>query len=128
VLGLLNAMFIAFFKVPIFIATLCSGVIYKGIMLEFIGNIYVTPTYMPDAALEFSKTHVFGGMHISVFIMIGLFILTFVLLRYTVTGRGVFALGGAPISASRIGYNVNRLNIAIYTYSGIMRLFLAVLV
>lgn len=119
-LGLLNALFIAFFRIPIFIATLCSGVIYKGIMLEYIGNIYVTPANMPDSALAFSKATVWGGLHISVFIMIGLLLLTYVLLRYTTMGRGVYALGGAPVSASRIGFKVNRLNIGIYSYAGIM--------
>lgn len=120
ILGLLNALFITYFKIPIFIATLCSGVIYKGIMLENIGNIYVTPTNMPDSTLAFSKASVFGGMHISVFIMIGLLLLTYVLLRYSTIGRGVYALGGAPISALRMGYNVNRLNIGIYSYAGVM--------
>ena len=120
VLGLLNALFIAYFKIPIFIATLCSGVIYKGVMLEYIGNIYVTPANMPESALDFSKVTFFGGMHISVFIMIGLLLLTYVLLKYTTMGRGVYALGGAPISASRMGFNVNRLNIGIYSYAGIM--------
>jgi len=119
-LGFLNSLFIAYFKIPIFIATLCSGVIYKGIMLEFIGNIYVTPSDMPKSALDFSRSTVFGGLHISVFILFALLILTHLLLRYTTAGRGVFALGGAPISAERIGFNVKRLNISIYTYAGIM--------
>jgi simple sugar transport system permease protein len=120
VLGLLNALFIAYFKIPIFIATLCSGVIYKGFMLEYIGNIYVTPANMPDSTLEFSKASVFGGMHISVFIMVGLLLLTYVILKYTTIGRGVYALGGAPVSASRMGFNVKRLNIGIYSYAGVM--------
>jgi len=119
-LGFLNSLFIAFFKIPIFIATLCSGVIYKGIMLEFIGNIYVTPTDMPTSVLAFSKSTVFGGLHISVFLLFGLLLITFLLLRYTTIGRGVFALGGAPVSAQRIGFNVRQLNISIYTYAGIM--------
>jgi simple sugar transport system permease protein len=34
-LGFLNSLFIAFFKIPIFIATLCSGVIYKGLLVIY---------------------------------------------------------------------------------------------
>lgn len=120
VLGLINCIFIAFLKIPIFIATLCLGAIYNGIMLEFIGNIYITPAQMPKSALEFSRIDVFGGLHISVLIMIGLLILTYILLRYTTVGRGLYALGGAPISASRVGYNVKRLNISTYLYAGVM--------
>lgn len=119
-LGFLNALFISLFKIPIFIATLCTGAIYKGVMLEFIGNIYITPAKMPQAALDFSRLTVFGGLHVSVFILLGLLLVTFLLLRYTMAGRGVYALGGAPESTSRIGYNVNRLNFSIYIYAGIM--------
>jgi simple sugar transport system permease protein len=75
---------------------------------------------MPTSVLAFSKSTVFGGLHISVFLLFGLLLITFLLLRYTTIGRGVFALGGAPVSAQRIGFNVRQLNISIYTYAGIM--------
>ena len=120
VLGLLNGLFIAFFKIPIFIATLCTGVIFKGIMLEFIGNIYITPAQMPQSGLDFSRSTVFGGLHSSVFILIGLLVVAHVLLKYTIFGRGVFASGGAPESAARIGYNIKRLNFRLFVYAGIM--------
>ncbi len=119
-LGLVNALFISIFKIPIFIATLALGVIYKAVMLEFIGNIYITPAEMPQSALDFSRTYVFGGLHVSVLIMLGVILLTFFILRFTVIGRGVYALGGAPESAERIGYNMNRLKFSIYIYAGIM--------
>jgi len=119
-LGLLNGLIITFFKIPIFIATLCTGAIFKGIMLEFIGNIYITPAQMPQSALDFSRSAVFGGLHISVFIMIGLFVLTYILLKYTIIGRGVFASGGALESAARIGYNIKRLNFSLFIFAGAM--------
>ena len=119
-LGLCNAMLIAFLKIPIFIATLCAGVIYRGIMFQFIGHIYVTPANMPPGAMAFAGNTILGGLHVSVFILISLLLLAHLLLRYTVVGRGVFAMGGALISAQRIGYNVKRLNIMLYTFAGAM--------
>jgi len=119
-LGLVNALFIGIFKVPIFIVTLAMGVIYKAIMLEFIGNIYITPAQMPQSALDFSRTYVFGGLHISVLIMFALLILAFILLRFTITGRGVYALGGAAESAQRIGYSLRKLKFSIYIFAGII--------
>ena len=119
-LGLVNALFISIFKIPIFIVTLAMGVVYKAIMLEFIGNIYITPAKMPQSALDFSRTYVLGGLHISVLIMFALLILTHVLLRYTMLGRGVYALGGSPESAQRIGYNLRRLKFSIYIFAGII--------
>jgi len=119
-LGLVNALFISIFKIPIFIATLALGVIYKALMLEFIGNIYITPAQMPQSALDFSRVTVLDGLHISVLIMFGLMLVTFILLRYTMIGRGVYALGGAPESAERIGFNRRKMDFMIYIYSGIM--------
>jgi simple sugar transport system permease protein len=119
-LGLVNALFISIFNIPIFIATLALGVIYKAIMLEFIGNIYITPAQMPQSALDFSRTYVLGGLHVSVLIMFAVIFLTFFILRFTVIGRGVYALGGAPESAQRIGFNLRRLKFSIYVYAGIM--------
>jgi len=119
-LGLVNALFISIFKIPIFITTLATGVIYKAIMLEFIGNIYITPAEMPQSALDFSRTYVFGGLHISVLIMFALLLVSFILMRYTIIGRGVYALGGDPESAERIGYNLRRQKFITYIYTGIM--------
>jgi len=119
-LGLVNALFISVFKIPIFITTLATGVIYKAIMLEFIGNIYITPAEMPQSALDFSRTYVFGGLHISVLIMFALLLVSFILMRYTIIGRGVYALGGDPESAERIGYHLRRQKFITYIYTGIM--------
>jgi len=119
-LGLVNALFISIFKIPIFIATLATGVIYKAVMLEFIGNIYITPAQMPQSALDFSRAYVLGGFHVSVLIMFALLIVTFLLMRFTIIGHGVYALGGAPESAQRIGFSLRKLKFSIYIYSGIM--------
>ena len=120
ILGFLNSVFIAFFKLPIFVATLGLGVIYRGVMLQFIGHIYVTPANMPSSALALADNVILGGLHITVFLLIGLMILAHILLRYTMVGRGIYAVGGSLASAHRAGYNVKRLNILLYTFAGAM--------
>lgn len=119
-LGLLNGLFIAFFKVPIFIATLCTSAIFKGILLEFIGNIYITPAEMPQSVLDFFRSTIFGGLHISALIMVALMVFSYFLLRYTVIGRGVFAVGGDIESAERIGYNTKRVNFSMFAFTGVL--------
>ena len=120
VLGLVNGLFISIFNVPVFFATLATSAIYKGVMLEYIGNIYITPAQMPQSTLDFSRTYVLGGLHISVLLLLTLIILSNIILRYTILGRGVYALGGAPESAQRIGYKLNRLKLSIYAYAGML--------
>lgn len=120
VLGLVNGLFVSFFNIPVFFATLATATIYKAIMLEFIGNIYITPAQMPQAALDFSRVYVFGGLHISVLLMFALLIISHLIMRYSIIGRGVYALGGAPESAARIGFSMNKVKLSLYFYSGMM--------
>lgn len=84
---------------------------------------------MPVCTIEFSKTYWFNmvdatgasyGLHFSVFIMLGIMILTHLILGHTIIGRGVYALGGDSASAQRIGYNLTRIRMFIYGYAGLL--------
>jgi len=99
---------------------LSTGVIFKGFMLQFVGNIYITPTHLPESAIWFSKFFIFGGLHISVFVMIGVLIVTHCIMRFTLTGRSIYALGGDATAAGRVGINIKRLNVFIYVFAGVL--------
>ena len=58
------------------------------------------------------------GLHFSVFIMLAVMVITHLVMRHTIVGRGIYALGGDMNSASRIGYNVKRLRLFLYGYAG----------
>ena len=126
-LGMCNAFLVNTFEMPIFIATLSFATTIRGLMLAFVGNEYIPSTDMPPAAIAFSKMYCFNttdasgstfGLHFSVFIMLGVMVLTHLIMRYTIIGRGVYALGGDMTSASRIGYNIRRLRRFLYGYAG----------
>ena len=129
VFGLLNAFLVNKFKMPVFIATLAVSTTIRGLMLQFVGNEYVASSEMPEAAIEFSKTYWFMttdasgstyGLHFSVFITLAVMIATALLLRYTIIGRGVYALGGDEVSTTRIGFNVKNLRRFIFGYAGML--------
>jgi simple sugar transport system permease protein len=44
----------------------------------------------------------------------------FLLLRYTMLGRGIYALGGAREAAERAGFNVSRIQYFIYGFVGLL--------
>ncbi|NMD37981.1 MAG: ABC transporter permease, partial [Christensenellaceae bacterium] len=48
----------------------------------------------------------------------GVMFITYILMRHTVVGRGIYALGGDLTSATRIGYNIKRLRMFLYGYAG----------
>ena len=127
--GFLNAFLVNKFDIPIFIVTLSVATIIRGLMLAFVGNEYVASTSMPDSTIAFSKTYWFTqtdetgstfGLHFSVFIMLGIMILTHLILNYTMIGRGVCALGGDRVSAQRIGYDLTKVRLFIYGYAGLL--------
>ena len=126
-LGMCNAFLVNTFEMPIFIATLSFATTVRGLMLAFVGNEYIPSPDMPPALIEFSKMYCFNttdatgstfGLHLSVFIMLGVMIITHLIMRYTIIGRGVYALGGDMTSATRIGYNIKRLRRFLYGYAG----------
>lgn len=127
--GFCNAYLVNKFEIPIFIATLSLATTIRGLMLNFVGNDYIPSPQMPASTIDFSKTYVFNtvdasgstyGLHISVFIMLGIMIFTHLILNYTVLGRGVYALGGDTTSAKRVGYNITRVRLFIYGYAGLL--------
>ena len=47
-------------------------------------------------------------------------LITSFILKYTLIGRGIYAVGGSESSAIRVGYNVNKIIVFIYVFSGLM--------
>jgi simple sugar transport system permease protein len=123
VLGALNALAIAGLRLPTLIATLGTQGIIRGAMLAFVGS-KVIPQYPPglDAlsttylvtAVDQFQTRLSVLIIPSILICIGVSLF----LRYTLIGRGIFALGGDPEAARRAGFQVFGLRVFIYLLAG----------
>jgi simple sugar transport system permease protein len=123
ILGSFNAMLVSRFKVPVFIATLSSANIFMGVMFRFIGSEYIFPEQMPVEMIDFSNTVFFKtasgvGLHVSVIVAAAVMVLVHFIMKYTLMGRSVYALGGDIASAERIGFNLNRVRLFIYMLAG----------
>ena len=84
---------------------------------------------MPSWFREFSQVRVLTftnaagrdfGLSIITAIWFVLLLLAWVILRYTMIGRGIYALGGNPVSAQRVGFNITRLQLFVYSFMGLM--------
>ncbi len=125
-LGLINAFFIAQFKLPTLIVTLGTLSMFQGFLLFAIGNQIIRD--VPPAMTAFARATVVqisqirgtANLHPSVFLLIIVAILVWFLLRYTMLGRGIYALGGAPEAAERAGFNVIRIKYFIYGFVGLL--------
>ncbi|MEM7130797.1 MAG: ABC transporter permease [Chloroflexota bacterium] len=125
-LGLINAFFIARFKLPTLIVTLGTLSMFHGFLLFAIGNQIIRD--IPPSMTAFARTSLItvplergvANLHPAIFIMFALAIVVWLLLDYTMLGRGVYALGGAREAAERAGFNVVRIEYFIYGFVGLL--------
>jgi len=125
ILGMFNAVIVHSFKIHSIIATIATLNIYYGLLTVFSGGkwIYSLPTWFREFAQVrvFTLTKSTGGQYglsIITVIWVALLILAWLLLRYTIVGRGIYALGGNAVSAERVGFNILRLQLFVYGFMG----------
>ncbi|MCU6735694.1 ABC transporter permease [Diplocloster agilis] len=124
-LGAVNGVLIAFFEFPPLIVTLATQSIYYGIQYTFFGSKRLT--FLPEYINEFSKAGLFtvideNGMSyvfpVYFLVLVAVLLITFFVLKFTIAGRGIYAVGGSAGSAVRVGFNVKLLQILVYGTAG----------
>jgi simple sugar transport system permease protein len=129
-LGLANALLIYHFKIPTVIATIATMNVFYGILIMATGGkwIYTLPGWFSsfEEIRLFTFVNASGGKYgLSMVIVIwfAVLIITSFILRHTVTGRGIYAMGSCGSDhgpVERAGYNVFKIHIFIYTYMGLL--------
>lgn len=124
-LGAINALVIYFFNIHSIIATIATLNIYYGLLIVFSGGkwIYALPQWFREFAeiRVLTLTNADGiayGLSIITVIWFALLALAWVILRYMRIGRGIYAMGGNPSSARRVGFNIFRLQLFVYSFMG----------
>lgn len=124
-LGFFNALFISLLHLPTLIVTLGTAALFRGLLLAFIGTTIVNS--LPQGMVSFSKLALLqrtleqgqtAGLSLSVVIFAGIALCAWWGLRYTMPGRGIYAMGGNTEVAQRSGFNVTRLRFLIYGLVG----------
>ena len=125
--GLINGLLIAKLKIPPIVTTLGTMSIINGVMLYYTNGAWIND--IPQSFIDFGKITLFNvpdgqggtiGIPIQILFLIGAALITWVILKYSIIGRGIYAMGGNPISAERIGYSLDKINIFLYSYVGFM--------
>lgn len=117
VVGLVNGLIITKFKIAPIVATLGMMTIINGSVLWYTGGAWINN--LPDKFKGFGHFKLIGiPSQILIFIIAG--IVTALILKYTLIGRGIYAVGGSESSAVRVGYNVDKILIFTYAFSGMM--------
>jgi len=129
ILGFLNGLLIAKLRIHAIVVTLGTMSIIYGAMFYITGGEWVTQERIPQNFQQFGRT-VFGhiptvnggatGLPIQFLFVLLAVAVTWALLRFTMFGRSVFAIGGSRISAERAGFRIDRTVILVYLFEGIL--------
>ncbi|GAA4724595.1 ABC transporter permease [Nocardioides endophyticus] len=117
VLGLVNGVLVAFFKVPALVITLGTLYIYRGIFLSWAGSDRINAGDMPKDFLELGTKQI---LTIPVLTIVGLVVLAAVG-YYVYTARGgreLYAIGSDPDAAVLYGLPVRRRIIGAFVLCG----------
>jgi inositol transport system permease protein len=114
--NILNGLMVTKFKTPPFIATLAMMTMARGAALMYTNgqNIYQIGDYV-----VFGQGKVFGISTPIVF-MVALLIVTWYILRHTVFGRSIYAIGGNEEAANASGINVDSVKMKAFIINGIL--------
>jgi ribose transport system permease protein len=115
-LGLINGAFIAFLRLPPFIVTLGSLTAVRGIARLFSNDRTVFNSDLPFA---FIGNQTFYGVPWLMVIALSVIIISWLILRRTVLGVRIYAVGGNTDAARLAGIQVPLILIFVYGMSGL---------
>ncbi|MGH7120731.1 MAG: ABC transporter permease [Acetobacteraceae bacterium] len=124
-LGVVNAVIVSLGKLSVLIVTLGTRGIFVGLMLTVVGSAYVSN--LPKAVQSFDvdflvRTHTatgqVAGLQMLVIPVAIACLLTALGLRFTVIGRGIYAIGGGEETARRAGFSIGTIKTIVFCCAG----------
>jgi simple sugar transport system permease protein len=126
-LGFLNGYLIYKFRIPPIITTIATMNIYYGFLIVITGGKWIYS--LPDWFRSFAEIRLFTfynaggnpyGLSIITVIWLLVMIAAVIILRSTILGRSIYALGGDRKSAERVGFNVFLSETFVYSFLGFL--------
>lgn len=114
---LLNGALSIALNAPSFIITMATTGIYTGIGLLLTKGVLQMIT---GKFRFFSRTKVFGAVPVMVVIAFIGYVIAYIILKYTQTGRQIFAIGANPTAAYLSGIDVNKSKLKFFAIDGIL--------
>ncbi len=122
-LGQLNGIVIAKGKVPPFIVTLGTMMIFRSVTQYFMQTR--KGAALPTAFKNISKFQLGGNMILPIIYWLVLAVILYIVAKHTVFGRHVYAVGSNERTARLSGINVDRVKRRVYVLTGVIVAFAA---
>ena len=119
--GMANGFIIAYSGIHPFVVTLAMQSILRG-AAYLLANAQPVPLYVNEGFPNIGIARVMG-VPLPIIYLIILFIIQWLLLAKTKTGRYIYAVGGNETAARFSGINVEKIKILVWTFSGLLCAF-----
>lgn len=115
VTGLVNGLFISYLKMPAFITTMGTMTILRGL-----GYIYTQayPIYDLPTGFKIIGQGYIWIIPVPTIILIVIAVIAYIILKKTVLGRHIYAIGGNADASALAGIRVKRIQLCVYMISG----------
>ncbi|MBF8256903.1 MAG: ABC transporter permease [Anaerolineales bacterium] len=123
-LGAVNGFLSSYGRIPSFIVTLATLGIYRGIAFLFNDG---SPIFSVSASLEPWFYGKLFGIALPFFYVMILYAMAWGFLKYTPSGRRIYAIGGNESAARLSGINVNQARLMAFVIAGLMAGIAAIL-
>src|SRR5260221_9659524 len=123
-LGIVNGLLIHFLRIPPIITSIGTLNLYYGVL--YVASAGQIIYQVPQFYRTLSGATLPGNFPVLGLFWIGVVILTAWLLKYTVLGRSIYALGGSQIAAVRVGFNIFATRLFVYSFMGFISGFASV--
>ena len=116
-LGFVNGIFVTKLKIPAFITTLGMLFIFRSLAYIYTNNV---PVYISDRFwLYFGNGKLFGVIPFPILLMAVCYIVAYLILRKSLIGRYIIAVGTNSKAAALSGINVDNIKILVFTLLGL---------
>ncbi len=124
-LGAINAFLIHYFRIISIVVTIASFNIFFGLLMFITGGkyLYDLPSWWTDKIIIFEKETANGNwaeLTLPVAVMFIAMLATWILIRYTTTGRQLYAFGDNPEGARRACINIPVMQFVAFGWMGMM--------
>lgn len=126
-IGCINGLLVAKLKIPAIIATMGTMTIMNGILRWYTNGAWISG--LPEEFTNIGDIQFFRtvnengailGIPIQLLFLLIAALITLFILRYTMIGRGIMAMGGNAVSSQRMGFNNELLTIISFAFAGFM--------
>ncbi|SQI32149.1 Ribose transport system permease protein rbsC [Providencia alcalifaciens] len=118
--GFVNGILTAYGKMPPIIVTLGAMIIAKGLALIYTGGYPISG--LPQEFAFWGREELMG-IQVPILLMLGLYLIFYVVLNHIPFGRYIYAIGGNEEAARLSGIRVERYKMLVYVISGFTAAF-----